>query len=222
MRVCGGVGECLVADIYSIFSILGNVGIPRSYGWCSSFLGSGLPVCAVFKRVLGVAEIRQVVDESFEFAGAPVCCSGLLSVVGLRIYTSFVVGIVVDYYLVAVCIAFARQHHVGAGILHHRCDERKYVTHGIGVFDGLEQERTLPHPGSAARLVISAVRVPQGHDVVVHSLCGADHRVAFRDKSRIGAVLLRELVDFGDVICKRFVAHVQSYPESCEGVGERF
>jgi hypothetical protein len=221
-RIAGvgrGVGQCLVADVDGIFAVLGYVGIPCGHRRSASLLGRRLAVGAVLERILRVAEVGEVVDESLEFACGPFVDAVELLIERLREDLALVVGVVVDNHLVAVGVAFAWQHHVCAGVLEHRHDIGEHVRHREDILDGLEQHGALPLP--RAVVVIAAMRMPEGYDVVVHALRGLDRRVDLGDEIGVVAILLWELVDLMDVICQRLVADVEVDAVVADGVGHR-
>ena len=193
-----GIGQCLIADVNGIFAILGDVGVPcRGRGVASGY-GRHLAVGAVLEWILGVAEVGQVVDEAFPLACGPLLCAVVLAVGGLGIYLAVGVGVIVHYHLMAVGVAFAWQEHVCSGVLKHRHHIRKYVAHGVCVLHGLEQQRALPLP--APVLVVTAVAVPQGHDVIVHTFGGGRYGIDLGDERGILAVFRRQLVHLGYVV----------------------
>ena len=219
MRVGRGVRQALVAHIYGVFALLGDVGVPCGDRRSAVLAdGRGLPVGAVFERIFRVAEVAQVIDETFPLAGCPFLLAVVLAVGGLRIDLAAGIDIVVHDHLMGVGVALARQEHVGSGVLEHRHHVGQDVAHGIGVLDGLEQQRTLPLPCTV--LEVTAMAVPHGHDIVVHALGDLRHRIHLLDERRIAAVLLRKLVDPGDIVGQRFAVYTQTHFVVRQGVGQ--
>ena len=75
----------------------------------------------------------------------------------------------VNNQLVGGQVAFARRHHIGAGIFEHRNEIGEHESLGKQVLNGAEQPGALPPPLGLPLVIIFSVALPYGDNAVVQT-----------------------------------------------------
>ena len=161
----GAIGQCRIRNIHCIIAVGGDFGVPRCHRGFSGFFYRFHNSIATFGEWIFIDSILgAVVCKACTFPFSP-----LVITVFLRIafYCIFSFRVDDDFHRFGVALAWT--HHVCAGILQHRHEERHYITLCVQVFYGLEDARTLPLPAVEFCLEIPPVALPHCYVIAAKS-----------------------------------------------------
>ena len=161
----GAIGQCRIRNIHGIITIFWYFGIPRCHrGFSGFFYRFHNSIASFGERIFIDSILGSVIGKSY-----PISISPLVFSVFLRIPFHCIFSFRVDDDFHRFGVALAWTHHVCAGILQHRHEERHYITLCVQVFYGLEDARTLPLPAVEFCLEIPPMALPHCNVIAAKS-----------------------------------------------------
>ena len=188
VRRAGALRKGLVGDIDGVGAALLDDGRPDGAGARLVRAAGGLARRAEPEGIVGEGVGGLGVGEAFAGIGPDAPLGVASAVADLSLARALEAAVIVADDLAPLDVPLARRHHVGAGVLEHRDQQREHEGRGEHVLDGAVQGGALPGPEVLLLVVVASVALPEG-DVAVGQAPGETARAHLLDEA--GMLLAR-------------------------------